>query len=383
MRHLLLIPVLLAAFSLPAAAQAPQQRLFAYPAPPSDSYRRTVNVRYADADGVPLEMDVFRPAADAPAPALVFFNRATGADRSTGFYGEWAKVAASRGLVAVTPDLRDGQEAADFRRLVPYLVAHAGELGIDPQRVAVYAGSGNVWAAFPAVEDPALTAIKAAVIYYGYGDVETFRLDLPVLWVRAGLDRPAMNGGINTVLTRALAQNAPLTLVNDATGHHAFEISDPDAVTAHTIDRTIEFVVHATAPAYQAALRAGMPEASAMAQIGAGHYDRAAEIYAGMLRDRPEDARLRLTYGEALLGDRQFTAACREFEKLKAANLGARDRGLPAARACLQGGDAAAAVAWLATIPARFLGREDLERDPILAPLLDRPDVQALLRRPR
>jgi hypothetical protein len=192
-----------------------------------------------------------------------------------------------------------------------------------------------------------------------------------------------MNGGINTVLTRALAQNAPLTLVNDATAHHAFEISDPDAVTVHTIDRTLEFVGHATAPAYQAALRAGMPEAGAMAQIGTGHYDRAAEIYAGMLRDRPEDARLRLAYGEALLGARQFAAACAEFEKLKGADLGARDRGLPAARACLQGGDTAAAVAWLATIPARFLGRADLERDPVLAPLLERPDVQALLRRPR
>src|SRR5262249_55736201 len=162
-----------------------------------------------------LKMDVVRPPAGQAQrhPALIFFNRATGADRSRGFYGAWARTAASRGLVAILPDLRDGSEAAAFRLLLPYLTAHAGELRIAADAIAVSAGSGNVYSAFPAVEDPALTAIKAAVMYYGAAPIREFRRDLPVLYVRAGLDRPDVNRDIATLAGLAVAQNAPLTLL--------------------------------------------------------------------------------------------------------------------------------------------------------------------------
>ena len=95
----------------------------------------------------------------------MFFNRATGAERSGRFYGGWARTAASNGLIGILPDLREGNEAADFKMLLAYLERHASELGIDG--IAVYAGSGNVSAAFPLVQDPGLTSIKAAVMYYG------------------------------------------------------------------------------------------------------------------------------------------------------------------------------------------------------------------------
>jgi hypothetical protein len=84
-----------------------------------------------------------------------------------------------------------------------------------------------------------------------------------------------------------------------------------------------------------------------------------------------------LAYAEALLGNRQFTGSCAEFAKLKDAPLGPRDRGVPAARACMQSGDADAAIAWIASIPARFRPRE-LEADPIFAALRSRADFRAL-----
>ena len=67
-------------------------------------------------------------------------------------------------------------------------------------------------------------------------------------------------------------------------------------------------------------------------------------MYATLVQSSPADARVRLSYGEALLGDGQFAAACDEFEKLKGKGLGPRDLGLPAARACAQNRDADRAI---------------------------------------
>ena len=82
-------------------------------------------------------------------------------------------------------------------------------------------------------------------------------------------------------------------------------------------------------------------------------------------------------FGEALLGEGQFALACTELEKLKGKGLGPRDLGVPAARACMQSGNGDAAIAWLKSIPQRFLPR-DLDKDPVFAPLRNRADFKAL-----
>ena len=52
---------------------------------------------------------------------------------------------------------------------------------------------------------------------------------------------------------------------------------------------------------------------------------------------------------------------------------------MPAARACMQKGDGDAAIAWLKSIPQRFLPRE-IEKDPVFAPVRDRAEFKALFR---
>ncbi len=96
------------------------------------------------------------------------------------------------------------------------------------------------------MEDPALTSIKAAVMYYGSANIERFRLDLPVLYVRAGLDRPPVNESIAKLATLAIAQNAPLTLLNYSGGHHGFEDTDLNGATHQVIDETLEFAKRAS-----------------------------------------------------------------------------------------------------------------------------------------
>jgi len=280
-------------------------------------------------------------------------------------------------LVAILPDLRDRSEAQDFGILIRHVGQHANDLSIDRDRIAVYAASGNVFSAFPAVEDPKQTSVKAAVMYYGTAPISEFRRDLPVLYVRAGLDRPNVNQEIAELASRAVSQNAPVTLLNHPTGHHGFEQADDDDATREVIERTLAFVEHATSPTYQAALRRGLPEATAAAYVATGNFRQAATTYAELVSARPDDARLRLAYGEALLGDAQYAAACAEFEKLKGKGLGYRDLGIPAARACAQKGDADAAVAWLASIPPRFRPAE-LSADPAFQSLRSRQDFRAL-----
>ena len=242
-----------------------------------------------------------------------------------------------------------------------------------------------MYTALPIVEDPKQTAVKAAIMFYGTAEVTEFRRDLPLLYVRAGLDRPPVNGdqrsGITALVALATAQNAPLTLINHPFGHHAFEMVDDDAGTRDVMDQTIDFVKRATAPAYLAALRHGLPEATAAGQVVAGDYHAAVVAYAQVVAARPDDPRLRLSYGEALIGDKQYAVACAEFEKLKGKPLGPRDLGLPAARACAQMGDLDKAVAWLKSIPKRFLPPQ-VQSDPAFAAMQNRDDFRALFQAP-
>ena len=366
-----------AAFAAPAPAPA-QQMTFALQ-PTSTKVTVTKDVVYGRADTTTLRMDVYRPegAASTRRPTLVFFNRAFGAERSGEFYAAWARAAASRGVVAILPDIRGGTEGSDFRLLVRHLVDRGPAVGVDPQAISVYAASGNAFAALPVLEDPAMTAVKSAVIYYGAAPLKDFRLDLPVLVVRAGLDRPDLNRAISELVTAAVAQNAPLTLLNHAGGYHGFEMFNNDDATRAVMEETIAFVRRTTTASYLASVRAAIPEASAAGYVQVRDFGKAATAYAPIVAQRPDDHRLRLSYGEALLGDSQFAAACAEFEKLKGKGLGPRDLGLPAARACMGKGDPEAAIAWLKTIPTRFLPPA-VQDEAVFASIKGREDFKAL-----
>ena len=354
---------------------------FVYPVTDAGSVTTAKEVAYGSAGGEALAMDVYRPAHSSKArlPAIVFFNQARGENRHYYFYSGWAERAATSGLVAILPDLGDQTAPRDFGILLAYLTDHGEELGIQADAIAVYAGSGNVFTALPVVEDPKETRVRSAVMLYGTAPVTEFRRDLPILFVRAGLDRPEVNRRLTELASLGISQNAPVTLLNHSTGHHGFEIFDDTDVTRQVIDRIIEFVKTTTAPGYQAALRQGLPEAAAAGFVVTGRSSEAAAAYAKLVATHPEDRFLKLAYGEALLGNAQYSEACALFDTLRDKDLGPRDLGLPAARACLKKGDPDAAIAWLKSIPTRFLPAA-IESDPEFAPLRNREDFHALFR---
>ena len=146
-------------------------------------------------------MDVYRPAkaGATPAPVLIFLNTVGRSFRDHFFYQGWAKAAAANGIVGLVPDAATDQLGPDLDALLEYLAKNRAALGIDPDRVATYGGSANVYRGMSLVQDPKRTGIKAAVFYYGSTNVTRFRTDLPVLFVRAGLDRPDLNKHAGTV----------------------------------------------------------------------------------------------------------------------------------------------------------------------------------------
>jgi hypothetical protein len=362
------------AILLLAAHVSTRQPRFFYPLPPETDIVVTKGLSYGPRQ---MELQMPRRSGSAPLPVLLFFYMTPPDMPRHPIYDAWARVAAASGLAAVLPDLLEANVAADFGSLLTYLSANGGRLGLDVTRIVVFAESANVSRALPLVQDPAETRVAAAVMYYGSAAVSEFRRDLPLLFVRAGLDRPPVNRGIADLMGRAIEQNAPATLLNHPSGHHGFEIVDDDSATRVMIDRTLAFAKEATEPAYQAAVRRGVTEAAAAALVMTGNFAGAAVRYGQLVSARPDDPILRLSYGEALLGAGEFATACAEFDKLKGKGLGARDLGLPAARACLQKGDQDVAISWLASIPRRFLP-DEVQQDPAFAPLRSRPEFQAL-----
>jgi hypothetical protein len=374
MRRPILYSIL--ATTLTTTAFAQEMRFF-YPAPAVSSYQVMRDVQYGVAGDASLKLDVYRPAGGGTAPTLIFSNLAYGPQRAGTFYVTWAQIAASKGITAIVPDLRAESYVDDMIKLLEYLMKQgSAEHGIDRNAIAVYAGSGNVSRTLPFVQNPRSRMIKAAVMYYGSADVQQVRADLPVLFVRAGLDRPGLNQAITRLVSDAVTQNAPWTLLNHPGGRHAFEIRNDDDATRRIIDETLAWVKAATSSTYQSALRHAMTEAIAAGHVTAGRSREASSSYAELVKGRPDDATLHLAYGEALLASGEFAQACAEFEKLKGKPLGARDLGIPAARACLQKGDAGAAIAWLRGIPQQY--RPNLLDDPMFASLRDREDFKAL-----
>ena len=133
MRHRLISA---AAIFLSLTAAGAQQPSFNYPAPPASAYTISKDLQYQGAGGEALRMDVYRPAPAKPSPTIIFFNIASGTDRSNPFYSGWARLAASRGITAILPDLRDGSFAQDFSALIAHLATLTGDPTIDRSALA-------------------------------------------------------------------------------------------------------------------------------------------------------------------------------------------------------------------------------------------------------
>ena len=363
-----------------ASIACSQELRFVYPVPaPADFTQR--NLVYKQSGQTGLSIDLFSqptPLARSHCPCSQFSTVLV-----VGSCGLRRNLKAGRkprpyGLAAITAETTADHAAEDLDSLAFYLRQHAEDLGIDPERLVVIAWSDNVSAGLPAVEDTQRKAIKAAVIYYGSADVPQVRLDLPVLFVRAGLDQPLTNQSFDRRIAAGIAANAPWTVVNYPGGHHGFDVSDDNELSREVIEETFRFAQLAISGSHQSALHGGLAEASAAGAMFTEDFARAGALYHELVAAHPQDARLLLAYGNALSGAKQYKEARAQFDRAKViGGLGARDLGLPAAKACALDHDPDAATVWLKTIPPPFLPAS-VQSDAAFAALRDRADFQAL-----
>jgi acetyl esterase/lipase len=190
-----------------------------------------------------------------------------------GVFVSYGELLAASGFVAVSFDHRFLSAArlsdarADVADLVAHVRANAASLGLDPERLALWAFSGG---------GPLLSAglrerpgwLRAVVAYYAVLDLQQpppgpdsglgpelraafspvaalgadAKAAPPIVVARAGLDNPWLNDGIDRFVAAATTRGATLDLMTHPNGRHGFDILDDDARSKAIIRRTLELL---------------------------------------------------------------------------------------------------------------------------------------------
>ncbi|MFW5856690.1 MAG: alpha/beta hydrolase [Planctomycetota bacterium] len=117
-----------------------------------DAFAPDESIVYKTASDAELPIHLFRPAAaNGPTPAIVFFFGGGWAQGSPAQFFPQCRRLAERGMLAASAEYRVRTRhnvtpfecAADAKSAVRWMRAHAGELGIDPQRLAAGGGSAG------------------------------------------------------------------------------------------------------------------------------------------------------------------------------------------------------------------------------------------------
>ena len=318
---------------------------FVVPEPPAGAIVVHCDLAYRDAPR--LALDLYRPSGTNTVPLLIFVNNTGGAYREWPVYIGWAKAAAAHGLGAVV--YQSGERAAeDFDAVMALLRTKAAELHVDPARVVIWSGSANVGLGLPLAMDRARDYIRGAAVFYGYARVEDIRLDLPVLYVRSGLDGTGLNREFNAIAARALEANAPWIIENNAAGTHRFEVENDNEVSRAVIARTLDFASTVLRPEVSRAYVEAGAEAALGAAFARGEWKVSIAGYRKKLEASPADAEAHRRLGLSLSATREHAAALAELERAwELGRRGPRDTAWPAAIAAARAGNEDRALHWL------------------------------------
>jgi acetyl esterase/lipase len=235
------------------------------------------DVAYTGAGGEALAMDIYRPPDSQRSeamPAVLFvigypdpgMRRIFGCPaKDIGAYVSWAELVAASGMVGVT--YTNGNPVEDLGAALRHLSDQASTLGIDRNRLGIWACSGNVPNALSLLIEEPGRHLKCAALNYGYmfefdgftgvrDAARTFGFstpsvgrragdlphDLPIFVSRAGSDEmPGLNRSLDRFVSDALAENLPLTVVNHHHGPHAFDTADDSAASRDIIRQILTF----------------------------------------------------------------------------------------------------------------------------------------------
>ncbi|OJT18861.1 hypothetical protein BO221_39810 [Archangium sp. Cb G35] len=331
--HFAFVPLALFLLAAPPAPRttpvspSPASERFMAPLPAQGRIKVRKDLAY-ESGGSRLAFDLYLPAGrKGPVPVVVFVN-GIGAPWMRGHvqYTSWSRAVTARGLAGIVLETREASVDEDLRALLRHLRTQGSALGVDGARVALWACSANVRRGLPlAVETPEVTA---AVVYYGTAEVTAFRPDLPVLFVRAGLDSASLNRGLDALVAQAARENAPVELLNVPAANHAFDIRDDAETSRAAIVRTLDFLERVLTTGLSASIKAGVPLASASGAAFRGDWKAAVVGYEEAVKSAPLDALVWQRVGEARRETGDAAGARAAFERALA--LGTPNRGVVA-----------------------------------------------------
>jgi acetyl esterase/lipase len=243
------------------------------------------DVVYRTTETGPLTMDVYSPAdasevTHLPAVVLVAGYNDVGYEKMLGVKFKemamtvsWSQLIAASGMIAIAYTNREPM--ADLEALLQHVRDDASALGIDRDRIGLWACSGNVPLALSALMRHGREFLKCGALLYGYTlDIDgatgvaeaaaTFRFtnpnagaslddlrdDLPLFIVRTGQEQfPHLNDSIDRFFAKALTLNRPITLVNHAQGPHSFDLLHDSDTSRQIIRQVLDFLVDQLTPA--------------------------------------------------------------------------------------------------------------------------------------
>jgi tetratricopeptide (TPR) repeat protein len=339
------------------------------------------NLAYSEA-GKELRFDLYRPKGKDVVPVVIFTNVGPAPYDTWPIYIGWARTMANAGFAGVLYRARENKGIDDFNALVEDLHRRASELAIDPERIVIYGASSNVTIAMPLAMDATRSYLRGALIVYGVGEAVSIRTDLPVYFVRAGLDSPGLNSRIDEMLTRAVQSNAPWTIENYGAGYHGFEVLNDNDVSRSIIGRMTGFVRDVTEPARARAYADSAAAATAGAAYARGDWPRVVDYYQSIpAAQRDGETHLRL--GNALTAMKRYREALAELEEAwQLGRRGTRDTALPASRAAAGAEDLPRTLHWLEILLSSRFGPEveEIRNDALYQPFLVEPQFNDFLR---
>lgn len=248
-----------------------------YAVPGMDRVRIQRDLTFKEVDGITLLADVYRPPSSKTVPAVILVA-GTGpwevlrAIKDFGVYRSYGELLAASGLGAVTfnhrsPDIGLPPVAEDVDDLIEWVRNHAGDFGLDPDRLAVWTFSGGPPFGFRTVLRDRPAFVRCLLSFYGVLDyrhvaeqmgfgpsqdpavfspaalLDSGEGTLPPIFVaKAGIDQPWIKESNDRFIAESLRLDLTLDVMTHPEGRHSFDILDDDDRSREIIRRAIEFL---------------------------------------------------------------------------------------------------------------------------------------------
>jgi predicted alpha/beta superfamily hydrolase/acetyl esterase/lipase len=208
--------------------------LYARWASPSGPASVTRNITYATNGGTALQLDAYRPSGAGPFPAIILVHGGgfVSGSRGSGYIADLAAAVQAAGYAAFDISYRllgansTGMSAAqeDLKSAINYVVANAGTLEVDTNRLGTGGGSAGAITALLASYGSNRTTFRprAVVDLWGamYGDEGSIRAgDPPMIIIHGTTDTTVPYSYATAINDRATSVGVPVTFFSFNGGH--------------------------------------------------------------------------------------------------------------------------------------------------------------------